>query len=173
MTSPLPVLLPHVPELQVERWFKTDAPLSLDLLRGKVVALHAFQMLCPACVAHGLPQAQRMHALFGGRGLQVIGLHTVFEHHEVMEEAQALQAFVHEYGISFPVAADKPQGRIPTTMRALELQGTPSLLLVDKQGRLRMHQFGRVDDMVAGAAIGELLQEPEDDCSADGCRVNR
>lgn len=55
MTSPLPVLLPQVPELQVGRWFNSDAPLSLAGLRGKVVALHAFQMLCPGCVAHGLP----------------------------------------------------------------------------------------------------------------------
>lgn len=172
MSSPLPILLPQVPELQVERWFNTDTPPSLARLRGQVVALHTFQMLCPGCVAHGIPQAQRMQALFGERGLQVIGLHTVFEHHEVMEKAEALQAFLHEYRVSFPVGADMPQGRIPTTMRALELQGTPSLLLIDKRGRLRLHQFGRVDDMVAGAAIGGLLQEPDDGCSADGCHIS-
>ena len=171
MTTSLPILQPSLPELQIAHWYNTDSALSLAGLRGQVVALHAFQMLCPGCVSHGIPQAQRMHGLFGAAGLQVIGLHAVFEHHRVMEMPEALQAFLHEYRISFPVGVDRPQGRIPESMRALGLQGTPSLLLIDKQGRLRMHQFGRVDDLVAGAAIGALLQEPATDCDADGCRL--
>ena len=44
------------PPLQVSHWFNTPGPLSLEALRDRVVALHAFQMLCPGCVAHGLPQ---------------------------------------------------------------------------------------------------------------------
>ncbi|OWQ46939.1 alkyl hydroperoxide reductase [Roseateles noduli] len=186
MTSSLPVLHPTAPELQVVSWFNTEAELSLARLRGKVVALHAFQMLCPGCVAHGLPQAQRMHELFGAAGLQVIGLHTVFEHHQIMEQPEALAAFLHEYRLTFPVGADKPNGRVPATMSALKLQGTPSLLLIDRQGRVRLHEFGRVDDMAIGAAIGELLGEPltapiaaprtrpladlQAGCSEEGCR---
>lgn len=187
MTSALPVLAATAPELQVARWFNIGGTLSLAQFRGKVVALHAFQMLCPGCVAHGLPQAQRMHQLFGAAGLQVIGLHTVFEHHQVMEQPETLAAFLHEYRLTFPVGADRPNGRVPATMSELSLQGTPSLLLLDKQGRIRLHEFGRVDDMAIGAAIGGLLAEPlvgsiaqphpeplsdrQAGCSADGCRI--
>lgn len=173
MQSNLPVLLSAAPELIVQRWFNTKGPISLEQLRGQVVALHAFQMLCPGCVAHGLPQAQRMHTLFGRTGVQVLGLHTVFEHHEVMEQPAALEAFIHEYRLSFPIGADKPNGRVPTTMQTLNLQGTPSVVLIDKQGRVRMHEFGRVDDLAIGAAVGQLLAEPGPACTDDGCKLQR
>jgi len=40
---------PMAPEWQVETWFNTKVPLHLADLRGKVILLHAFQMLCPGC----------------------------------------------------------------------------------------------------------------------------
>lgn len=47
------------PTLDVMRWFNTPRPRALADLRGRVVVLHAFQMLYPGCVQGGLPQAQR------------------------------------------------------------------------------------------------------------------
>lgn len=165
------------PPLQVEQWFNTPQPLTLAGLRGRVVALHAFQMLCPGCVSHGLPQAARMHELFSANQLAVIGLHTVFEHHAVMQPATALQAFIHEYRLAFPIAIDRPDphgGPVPLTMQALGLRGTPSLILLDKRGRIRLHQFGRSDELRIGALIGQLIAEPFDEaasCDAQGCRL--
>ena len=69
-----PVLDP-APELAVSEWLNTDTPLTLAGLRGQVVVIEAFQMLCPGCVAHGLPQAQRVQSAFG-RDLVVLGLHS-------------------------------------------------------------------------------------------------
>lgn len=37
-----------------------------------------------------------------------------------MEQAPALETFIQEYRLSFPIAADKSPGRIPATMRAFE-----------------------------------------------------
>ena len=152
------------PELQTTRWFNTTpqgAPLSLTELRGKVVVLHAFQMLCPGCVSHGLPQAKSVAQHFNADDLQVVGLHTVFEHHAVMTE-QALEVFIHEYRIEFPVGVDQPapDGGVPLTMQAYSLQGTPSLMLIDRAGRLRLQEFGHIPDLVLGNAIGQLLAEP-------------
>jgi hypothetical protein len=45
------------PEWLTTTWFNTPEALDLERLRGQVVVLHAFQMLCPGCVAHGIPQA--------------------------------------------------------------------------------------------------------------------
>ena len=39
------------PELLVERWFNTDQPLTLAGLRGRVVVIAAFQVLCPNSVS--------------------------------------------------------------------------------------------------------------------------
>lgn len=136
-------------------------PLSLEALRGRVVVLHAFQMLCPGCVQHGLPQAQRLQAAFDPAAVAVVGLHTVFEHHEAMTVV-SLRAFLHEYRIAFPVGIDAPgaEGPVPQTMQAYGLHGTPSLLLIDRAGRLRRHSFGADDDVTVGAAIATLLAEP-------------
>jgi peroxiredoxin len=153
------------PAWSTREWFNSDAKLQLADLRGRVIVLHAFQMLCPACVRHGLPQAQRIHASFAPSDVVVIGLHTVFEHHAAMTPV-SLQAFLHEYRISFPVGVDAPaagplesRDPIPATMRAYEMQGTPSLVLIDRQGCLRQHSFGAADDLLVGAAIAALIIE--------------
>lgn len=151
---------PMAPELQALRWFNAPTPPTLDALRGKVVVIEAFQMLCPGCVSHGLPQAQRVRRLFAEEQVAVLGLHTVFEHHAAMTEV-ALEAFLHEYRIDFPVGVDAPSdaGPIPRTMAAYGMRGTPTLLLIDKQGRLRRQFFGQVEDLVLGAEIAVLLGE--------------
>jgi hypothetical protein len=151
---------PIAPELQVASWLNTAVPLSLEQLRGKVVAIYAFQMLCPGCVSHGIPQAKAIRATFDEQDVAVLGLHSVFEHHAVMNRA-ALEAFLHEYRIGFPVAIDQPSadGPVPLTMQAYQLRGTPTLLLIDHQGRLRSSHFGRADDMKVGAIIGQLVAE--------------
>ena len=61
------------PPWTTREWFGIGDALQLSKLRGKVVVLHAFQMLCPACVHHGLPQAQRIHATFAASGVAYIG----------------------------------------------------------------------------------------------------
>ena len=107
------------PAWQVTRWFNTRAPIALADLRGKVVVLHTFQMLCPGCVFHALPQTQKIAQLFAGDDVAVIGLHTVFEHHAAMTPV-ALEAFIHEFRLSFPIGVDEPgqPGPVPKTMAA-------------------------------------------------------
>ena len=160
---------PPAPELAVSQWFNTDTELNLADLRGEVVVIEAFQMLCPGCVSHGLPQAQRIAGAFG-EDVTVLGLHTVFEHHDAMTPV-SLEAFLHEYRIGFPVgfdAHDDPAG-MPITMQRYNLRGTPSLVLIDRQGRLRHSSFGHEPDLALGARIAMLLAEgAEVVASSDG-----
>lgn len=150
----------EAPEWKVSRWFGVAAGPTLAELRGRVIVMEAFQMLCPGCVSHGLPQAARIHATFSAAGVTVVGLHSVFEHHAVMGP-DALEVFLGEYRVAFPVAVDMPgnPGPIPLTMRAYELDGTPTLLLIDRQGHLRARHFGAISDLVIGAQIAHLLHE--------------
>jgi hypothetical protein len=143
----------------VSQWFNTDQPIALDALRGRVVAIHTFQMLCPGCVSHGVPQAVRLHEIFPADRLAVIGLHTVFEHHDVMTP-RALQVFIHENRLRFPIGVDEPDrnGPIPRTMAAWGLRGTPSLVLLDREGSVHLSHFGRIDDLALGAVIGGLIE---------------
>ena len=153
-------IVSSAPELDTCHWINSDKALSISGLKGKVIALHAFQMLCPGCVVHGIPQASSIRALYSRDQVEVIGLHTVFEHHDVMTIA-ALEAFVHEYRLRFPIAVDSPgtASAEPKTMRKYQLRGTPSLVLIDKRGVIRVNQFGRLSDMEVGNLIGQLIQE--------------
>ncbi len=148
------------PELQVSQWLNTDDAPTLAGLRGKVVVIEAFQMLCPGCVHHGIPQTQRIAEHFSGDDVVVLGLHSVFEHHDVMTPA-ALQVFIDENRLTFPVAVDAPDGRggMPLTMRAYAMQGTPTLILIDRGGVVRSQIFGAGSDMAVAAAIAGLAAE--------------
>ncbi len=151
---------PDAPELAVTQWFNTaDSPTLADL-RGQVVVIEAFQMLCPGCVSHGLPQAKRIQQTFGDK-VTVLGLHCVFEHHEAMTPV-SLEAFLYEYRITFPVGVDAhtPGVTLPVTMGRYELRGTPSLVLIDRAGRIRLNAFGQADDLAVGAILGRLIDEP-------------
>ena len=152
------------PPLQVAQWLNTDVPLDLASLRGKVVLIVAFQLLCPGCVSQGLPQANRIHQSFGPSDLQVLGLHSVFEHHDAQGPV-TLAAFLHDNRIRFPVAVDVPadNGPIPRTMQEYRLQGTPSFMLIGRDGGLKAVRFGHVPDLQMGAEIAQLLLERRPD----------
>lgn len=150
------------PELDVSQWLNAPAqPPSLAALRGKVVLVHAFQMLCPGCVMHALPQARRVHEGLRRDDFAVLGLHSVFEHHAAMTPA-ALEVFAAEFRLGFPIGVDRqlPGSALPATMAAYAMQGTPTTLLIDRQGRLRLHEFGALDDLALGLHLGMLLAEP-------------
>ncbi len=151
----------QAPELIISQWFNTKNDITLAGLRGRVVVIEAFQMLCPGCVSHALPQAQNIHKMFNPEEVSVIGIHTVFEHHQAMTPA-SLEAFLHEYRINFPVGVDTPstRGNIPKTMAAYDMQGTPTTILLDKEGRIRKQKLGQEHDMLIGAEIMSLLREP-------------
>lgn len=170
----------RAPTWDVAMWLGTPSP--LESLGGKVVVLHAFQMLCPGCVAHGLPQAAGIFRSFDRMDVAVVGLHTVFEHHDAMRPV-SLTAFLHEYRVPFPVGVDAhtPGDPVPRTMAAYGLRGTPSLVLIDRRGRLRANLFGRPSDLAVGAAVASLVAEgasrdrgaspAASDCDDEGCTV--
>jgi len=145
--------------LQVSHWFNAEQDFNLAALRGKIVVLHTFQLLCPGCVVEALPQIKRLEAL-AIDGLAIVGLHTVFEHHSAMGP-EVLAAFLHEYRIFHPVGVDahRPGIALPVTMEALGLRGTPSLLLLDRQGRERQRFFGSIADLRLGFLVAALLGE--------------
>lgn len=167
-----------LPDWTVDQWFNTPDPISLEDLRGKVVLIEAFQMLCPGCVMHGLPLAQQVHDLFPPKDVAVIGLHTVFEHHAAMTPV-SLAAFLHEYRITFPVGVDRAgPGALPVTMERFGLRGTPTALILDRNGVEVARHFGQIGAMKLGAEIASLIAAPREEfreghhppaCRHDGC----
>ena len=149
------------PELAVSEWLNTPAAITLEGLRGKPVFLHSFQLLCPGCVSDALPQVKRIEQIFGKSDLVIIGIHTVFEHHAAMTPT-TLRAFLHEYRITSPIGIDLADetSDIPVTMRRFGMRGTPSSVLIGRDGTILHHAFGVEDDLALGARIAMALSGP-------------
>ncbi|WP_328518523.1 thioredoxin domain-containing protein [Pararhizobium qamdonense] len=174
------------PELAVSEWFNTPARLTLVGLRGRPVFLHSFQLLCPGCVSESIPQVQRIERIFGHTDLQIIGIHTVFEHHQAMTPV-TLKAFLHEYRIRHPVGVDLADERFdtPITMQRFSLRGTPSSILIGRDGTILHQTFGVEEDLAVGARIAMALSasipevaatspaQDESGCADGRCEVTR
>jgi hypothetical protein len=153
-------VLAPAPEWQVAEWLNSDSPLSLEAWRGRTVVALAFQMLCPGCVSHALPQLQRVRETFPRDQVIVAAIHTVFEQHEAQGRSEVLRAFLHENRVRYPVAIDKPgEHELPATFSTYGMQGTPTLLVIDPAGKLRLQKFGHVDDMRLGAIVAGVVTE--------------
>lgn len=186
MTTPIgppAATVRFAPELAVSRWFNSLAAVTLASLKGRPVYMHSFQLLCPGCVAHSIPQVKRIERIFSNSDLQVIGIHTVFEHHAAMMPV-TLEAFLHEYRISHPVGVDQADGAsdIPITMRRYGFRGTPSSVLIGRDGSIIHQNFGVEDDIAVGAHIALALSatghsvaaehaDGETRCSKERCEV--
>ncbi|WP_211260444.1 TlpA family protein disulfide reductase [Amycolatopsis jejuensis] len=82
----------------------------------------------------------------------------------------SLEAFLFEYRIRFPVGVDahEDSGSTPVTFGRYGMRGTPSMVHIDRDGNLRSHHFGAVEDMALAAEVTRLLEERPGACSIDG-----
>jgi hypothetical protein len=167
----------QTPELAVSEWFNTPGPITLAGLRGRPVFLHTFQALCPGCVTDAIPQLHKLDQVFGKTELAIVGIHTVFGHHAAMSPV-TLKAFLHEYRIKSPVGVDlaDEHSDIPITMQRFALRGTPSSILIGRDGNIINQTFGVEADLVLGARIAMALSErvpafasTDSEKKADGC----
>ena len=56
--------------------------------------------------------------------------------------------------------ADAEPARPIFTMGRYRLRGTPSLVVIDRAGRLRLNAFRRIDDLTVGATLARQIDEP-------------
>jgi thioredoxin-related protein len=61
--------------------------------------------------------------------------------------------------LGFPIAIDQASesGPMPETMQCYSLRGTPSLIVIDQKGNVRLNHFGHMDNLAVGNLIGSLL----------------
>ena len=72
-----------------------------------------------------------------------------------------VRRFLQEFRVKFPVGIDQPSNGmdIPQTMNLYQMQGTPTWIIIDKKGELKIHSFGQMDDILLGAEIAKLALE--------------
>ncbi len=123
------------PELEISEWLRGQAT-SLQKLRGKVVLLDFFQIICPGC--HQVhPHIVQMQEKYGKDGLQVIGIAVAFELQHI-QKRQDIRNFVERTEFNYPVGIDK---NFTKTFRAYKARGTPYTAIIDQAGNLKYLDF--------------------------------
>lgn len=150
----------HAPEIAASGWLNTPEPLSLEQLKGRVVVLVAFQARCQGCVNEALPQAKALWRDFARTDAEVIGLHCPFESASRLDR-ESLAAMLAANGIEFPVAMDSEGAQWQTeTFARYSMQGTPTLVLIGRNGKRRLQKLGHASDEQVRQAIQALIEEP-------------
>ena len=149
-------------ELSIQTWLNTNSDFSINLEDGVIKYIHVFQMLCPGCVYYGIPQTIEVFKKFNSPKFQVMALHSVFENHHVMTQ-DALGVFIHEWKLTFPVGIDQRLENewMPETMKAYQLQGTPSTIVIDGKGKVRLCHFGHFEMEQLEVFLNKLVEEQQ------------
>jgi thiol-disulfide isomerase/thioredoxin len=141
-------------------WLNADRPLTLELLRGRVVLLNFWVFTCYNCT-NTVPSLVEFDRKYRDQGLTIIGIHTPeFPPYSGEHDKANVQRALEKYHIEYPVAQDNDD-------RTWDLYGIrywPSFVLIDKKGRIRYEGAGEfhVGDenyRLWEGRIRELVQE--------------
>jgi cytochrome c biogenesis protein CcmG/thiol:disulfide interchange protein DsbE len=122
--------------------------ISLERLRGKVVALNFWATWCGPC-REEIPELARVYAARQGRCFEMLGVaEESGDHREVTDAARKL-------GINYPVLFDD-DARVGD---AFHIPGYPRTYLIDVEGRIRNVFEGTVGPGDLDRALSPLLAE--------------
>lgn len=123
---------------------------SLQDLQGKVVIVNLWATWCPPCRAE-MPAFERVYQANADHGLEILAIHTTFQ-----DSREAAQAFVQDYGLTFPVLLD----RNGDVSRNYQLRALPSTFFLDRQGVIRRVVIGGpMNEATLETNVQELLRE--------------
>jgi thiol-disulfide isomerase/thioredoxin len=139
------------PEFAKGNWLNSD-PLTLAKLRGHVVVVEFWTFGCFNC-RNTLPSVKEWDTKYRGRGLTIVGVHTPetdseYSFDSVRKEVPAL-------GIKYPVVTDNDY----QTWKAYGVEAWPTIVVLDKQGRIRWLHVGEGRYDETESVIKALLAE--------------
>jgi peroxiredoxin/Cu/Ag efflux protein CusF len=127
----------------------SGVPIRLSDLRGKVVVVNFWLMRCGPCRAE-MPTLDALYRRYKDRGLEVLAVNLD------TDTASAVQAFVHDTGVTFRVALDPSS----STAQIYPVLILPTTYLVDRAGNVVVQEVGGRNwtDPVSQLAVEGLLQ---------------
>ncbi|MEM9643370.1 MAG: M56 family metallopeptidase [Planctomycetota bacterium] len=117
-----------VPDMKEGKWINTDAT-SLSDLRGRFVLLDFWFVGCGPCIQE-IPTLKLIHDTFSTDQLTIVGMHTN------SQTPQAVEAYLGEKGIEYPVVVDDARGAITESYASLGVSSFPSYILIDPNGKI-------------------------------------
>ncbi len=149
------------PEWKVSKWLNGD-PGPLASWKGRIVLIDFFQLWCPGCQQFSVPLFNHWQDKYGANeNVVIVSIHTVFEGHDVQTEDK-LREFIADNGIEHPVGLDaygSPSDDYPITMKRFDTEGTPHVVIIDRNGDLSFSHFGFFAYQPVEAFIDRLLKE--------------
>ena len=134
-------------------------PPALDALKGKVVILFFWAHWCADCKLQG-PILARLTARYGEQGLTVLaptqryGYVAGGKSAEPEEEARYIDQVRQTH---YSVLADQPVPLSETNHRRYGVSTTPTLVLVDRQGVVRLYHPGRMTEEALEPLVRRLV----------------
>lgn len=125
---------PRAPEFAAGEWINSN-PTRLEDLRGRVVLLDFWSFNCFYC-RNAIPSLRRLNARYRSRGLTVVGIHTGMN--DRAKQTGLVRRHTRALQIRYPVVTD----HAGETWRAYDMQAWPSVVIIDKQGRVRFVHIG-------------------------------
>lgn len=125
-------------------------PFDVAAERGNVVFLNLWATWCGPC-RYEIPELQKLHAQYAAQGFKVVGVS--------LDESgkDAVQQFVTEHAMSYPVALD-PDGKLANVFQTTVI---PTSVLIDRTGKIVWKKYGAitVDDELKHALDAALAQK--------------
>ncbi len=134
----------------ITSWVNSPA-LTMASLRGKVVLVDFWTFGCVNCV-NTLPHLKTWQARYADKGLVIVGVHTPEFPFE--RDLANLQSAVRRFDLPYAVAQDNQR----RTWDAWGIEYWPTLLLVDRDGRVVFKHVGEGDDDAIERQIQLALQ---------------
>jgi peroxiredoxin len=110
--------------------------LQAALQQGPVLAAF-FKVSCPTC-QYTFPYLERLNKVHGGKKITIVGIS--------QNNGKDTAAFVKEFGITFPILLDDPNGY--AVSNAYGLTNVPSLFLIGQSGKIEITSVGWVKNEI-------------------------
>ncbi|KXK10696.1 MAG: Thiol-disulfide oxidoreductase YkuV [Microgenomates bacterium OLB23] len=133
------------------RWLQSE-PLTLDMLKGKVVLVDFWTYTCINCI-RTFPYLTSWYEKYKSDGFVIIGVHT--PEFEFEKNQQNVLAAMREYNITYPVVQDNDYH----IWTSYSNRYWPAHYLIDKEGNIRYTHFGEGKYEETEHMIQKLLGE--------------
>jgi thiol-disulfide isomerase/thioredoxin len=139
------------PAIASGEWINSE-PVKLEALRGRVVLVDFWTFGCYNC-RNTLPTLKRLDSAYRKRGLTIIGVHSPeFDREKRIEN---VRREVGSLGIDYAVVTDNDY----ETWRAYGVEAWPTVVILDKRGRVRFMHIGEGLYDEQESVIKQLLAE--------------
>ena len=155
----------QAPALATGQWINSE-PTTLAKLRGQVVLVDFWTYGCYNCI-NTLPALKSYRANYGDKGLTILGVETPETEGE--KSFENLAQAVKKRGIEYAVVTDYQSD----SWRAFEIEAWPTVIILDKKGRLRYTHVGEGSYDVQEKVIQTLLAEKDEEAALGSDKENK